>query len=61
MATYTKISTQDDKIERSGKKMFYTCEKMIYLKKSKLKYMALIIKPIYTYQRLYKNNTTKYL
>jgi hypothetical protein len=43
------------------KKMFYTCEKMIYLKKSKLKYMALIIKPIYTYQKLYKNNTTKYL
>jgi hypothetical protein len=37
MATYTKISTQDDKIERSGKKMFYTCEKMIYLKKKQTK------------------------
>ena len=37
MATYTKISTQDNKIERSGKKMFYTCEKMIYLKKKQTK------------------------
>ena len=57
MATYTTISAQDDKIETKwGKQMFYTCEKMIYLKKRKLKYMTLIIKPISTYQRLYKNN-----